>query len=98
MTDDTIIGRMTENLIDRFVDETKKKKYREKIMQNIVDPVLQDIEKKYLPYVMTLFILLILIIIIMIVLLVADIYTINNVNNATTAINAKIDEYFSSIK
>src|SRR2546427_217330 len=90
MSEGTFIGPLTENIINRFIDEMKKNK--EKIMQNLIDPVLTDIEKRYYPYIMILFTCIILAILLLILLLITNIYTINNTNNMTNTIIAKINE------
>jgi hypothetical protein len=66
---DSIIGPVTDNLINSFVDEVKKKKNRDKIMKNIVTPILNDIEDRYLPYVLTLATLFVVQIVLLLLLL-----------------------------
>ena len=70
------IGPMTDNLINSFIQEMGKKKNKEKIMKNVVDPLLCDINDKYYPYMMTLTLLLTIIIVLLISLL-----AINSFNN-----------------
>ena len=79
MSETSFIGPMTENLINGFVDELKKKKNRDKIMRNVIEPILTDIDNRYFPHMMTLTMLLTLIIILLIMLLIA------NTHNTTIA-------------
>jgi hypothetical protein len=84
MSDDTFIGPMTNGLINSFVDELRKKKNRDKIMKNIIQPILDDINERYYPHMMTLTILLSSIIILLILLLIANA---RNSDTITTKIN-----------
>lgn len=68
----SFIGPMTDNLINSFIDEIKKKKNKEKIMKNIIEPILNDINDRYYPHMMTLTVLLSLIIILLLLLLIAN--------------------------
>lgn len=68
----SILGPITDNLIDSFVDELKKKKNRDKIMKNIVEPILTNINNRYFPHMMTLTVLLAVIIILLTWLLIAN--------------------------
>jgi hypothetical protein len=68
-----IIGPITDNIINSFVNEVKKSKNRDKIMKNIIDPILSDINHKYFPYVVMLVLLLLIIIILQITLVVINV-------------------------
>src|SRR5690242_10111946 len=68
--DSSFIGPMMGNLINDFIDEFKKKKYKDKIIKNAIDPVLSDIENRYYPYFMALVMLLVLIVILLLSLLI----------------------------
>jgi len=72
MSDNSFIGPMTENIINSFVDEIKKKKNREKIMKNVIEPILSDINERYFPHMMTLVVLLVMVIILLLLLLIAN--------------------------
>ena len=72
MSENSFLGPMTDNLINGFVDEIKKKKNRDKIMKNVVEPILSDINNRYFPHMMTLTVLLALIIILLTLLLIAN--------------------------
>jgi len=69
---DSIIGPITDNLINSFVDEVKKKKNLDKITKNIVTPILNDIEDRYLPYVLTFATLLMVQIVLLVLLLITN--------------------------
>ena len=72
MKESSFIGPVTDNLINSFIDEIKKKKNKEKIMKNIIEPILNDINDKYYPHMMTITVLLSLIIILLLLLLVVN--------------------------
>lgn len=64
------IGPFMDNIINNFIEEIKWKKYKDKIVQNFIDPIIYDITKKYLPYIMSLFFLLIIIITLLIIIII----------------------------
>ena len=55
---DDYISPITDKLIDTISSQIKKEKNRKKIMKNIIEPVLEDINKKYYPHYITLISLL----------------------------------------
>lgn len=65
----TYIGPITNDLIDKITNEVKKKKTKEKIMRNIIDPLLCDIAKRYYPYLIMITSVLVIIILLLIVIL-----------------------------
>lgn len=70
MTDgNMLIGPLADNIINSFIDEIKKKKNRDKIMKNIIEPILNDINDRYYPYILTLTFLLSMIIVLLLMLL-----------------------------
>lgn len=71
--DDSFIGPMTDNIINSFIDEIKKKKNKEKIMKNIIEPIINDINDRYYPHMLMLIVLLALIIILLLLLLIGNI-------------------------
>lgn len=64
------IGPMTELAIDGIIKEIKKKKTKEKIMKNIIDPFLCDLMTRYYPYLITITVILVLIILLLVSLLI----------------------------
>ncbi len=44
-------GPLTKNVIETFTKELKKPNTRESIMKNIVDPLVQEITKRYTCYI-----------------------------------------------
>jgi hypothetical protein len=68
----TYVGPVTNAIIDSVIKEIKKKNNKEKIMTNIIDPLVRDMSSRYYPY----FIMLIIVMLIIIILLVS-ILTIN---------------------
>ncbi len=63
---DKIIGTATSDIIDILTTEIYKEKNRKKIMKKIIQPILEDINKKYYPHFMALLTLLIIMTIMMI--------------------------------
>ena len=63
---DNYISPITDNLIDLLTKEISKVKNRKKIMKNIIQPILEDINKKYYPHFMALISLLVIMTIMMI--------------------------------
>jgi len=63
----TYIGPITDSIIDNFIKEVNSKKQKEKIMNNIIDPLLCDLAARYYPY----FIMIIIILCVIIILLIA---------------------------
>lgn len=68
----TFIGPLTDNLVNGFVDEMKKKKNRDKIMENIIEPILSDINSRYFPHIMGLAVLIVIVIILLLLLLITN--------------------------
>jgi len=62
------VGPITDNLIDILTSKISEEKNRKKIMNNIIKPILEDINKKYYPHFMALLSLLIIMTIMMICL------------------------------
>jgi hypothetical protein len=63
------IGPITKDIIDTCSKELKKKEVREKIMKNLIDPVVAEIFSRYYPFI-TCFIFIHLITICMLVYLI----------------------------
>jgi hypothetical protein len=66
---ETYVAPVTDNIIDIITTHVKKKRNREKIMKTIIEPVLEDINKKYYPHYITLISLFIMMILMLITLL-----------------------------
>jgi len=76
MTD--YIGPITDGFINKCIQEVKKKKVKEKIMGEIIDPLLKDLSIRYYPYFVTVISILItmtLLLIAIIILLVCYKYS-----------------------
>ena len=63
---DKLIGPATNNIIEILTFEIAKKKNRKKIINRVITPILEDINKKYYPHFMALLSLLIIMTIMMI--------------------------------
>ena len=70
--DSSVMRSMMNNLIDTFIDELKNDENKEKIMQDVIVPILNDIDDRYFPLVITLLILLGMIIILLLFLLIVN--------------------------
>lgn len=70
--DSSIMRSMMNNLIDTFIDELKNDENKERIMQDVIVPILNDIDDRYFPHMMTLLILLAMIIILLLFLLIVN--------------------------
>lgn len=67
------IGPITDAAIDSVIREIKKKHTKEKIMSNIIDPLLLDMSSRYYPYFMMLIIVMLIIIILLVSILIINI-------------------------
>lgn len=70
---ESYVNTISESLIDYIVKQIKKKSIKEKIMKNIVDPLLQDMASRYYPYFMMMIIILLIIIILLVSILIVNI-------------------------
>ena len=70
--DSSVMRSMMNNLIDTFIDELKNDENKEKIMQDVIVPILNDIDDRYFPHMITLLILLAMIIILLLFLLIVN--------------------------
>jgi uncharacterized membrane protein len=79
------IGPMTENLLNKVIKEVNKKKTKNKIMRDVIDPLLKDLFDRYYPYFITITSVLAVIIILLIsILVLIVIQKFSNENNGTT--------------
>lgn len=74
---DKLIAPISDKLIEIMTSEIYKEKNRKKIIKRIIQPILEDINKKYYPHFMALLSLLIIMTIMMIGLTII-IYTSKN--------------------
>lgn len=72
MSNNMFIGPLTDSIVNSFVDEIKKKSNRDKIMNGVIEPILSDINHRYLPYVMGFTILIVIVIILLILILITN--------------------------
>jgi hypothetical protein len=66
------IGPMTDAVIEGIIRELKKKETKEKVMKNIIDPLLCDMSSRYYPYFMMMIIILLIIIMLLITILIVN--------------------------
>lgn len=64
------VGPVTDALINNIIKEIKKKETKEKIMKNIIDPLLYDLSSRYYPYFMMIIVTLLLIVILLVSILI----------------------------
>lgn len=67
MTDYT--GKITNTIIDIVSKEINKKKNKEKIMTNIIDPLLCDLTRRYYPHLITVTVILVVILLLLVSIL-----------------------------
>lgn len=63
---DYCVGNITNSIIDKVLNQIKKKKTKEKLMINIVEPFIKDFASKYYIYFLFIFIALLFIILLQI--------------------------------
>lgn len=69
-----IIGSLTNTVLDSIVKEMKKQKNKEKIMKNVIDPLLCDITTRYYPHFLTVTIILVVMVILLIAILIITLF------------------------
>lgn len=74
LDESTYIGPFTDKLIQDFIHEIRKEKNMNRIKENILDPVLCDINDRYFPHMVTLITLLILIVLLLTLLLIMNFF------------------------
>ena len=67
------IGPITDSVIEGIIQEFRKRETKEKVMRNIIDPVLCDITARYYPYFMMLVVILLIIIVLLVAILIMTI-------------------------
>lgn len=68
-----LIGPATDAAIECIIKELKKKKTKEKVMKNIIDPLLRDMASRYYPYFMMMIVILLVIIILLVSILIVNV-------------------------
>jgi hypothetical protein len=64
------IGPVTNSVIDGIIKELKKKKTKDKIIKDIVDPLLCDLATRYYSHFLTIVIILFVIVLLLITILI----------------------------
>ncbi|AYV78812.1 MAG: hypothetical protein Edafosvirus36_2 [Edafosvirus sp.] len=64
------IGPITNSLIDGLIKEFKKKEIKDKIMNNVVDPLLSDLTARYYPYIILTAVVFVIIIALLVAILI----------------------------
>ena len=67
------IGPITDSVIEGIIAELKKKETKEKVMKNIIDPLLRDMASRYYPYFMMMIVILLIIIILLVLILIINV-------------------------
>ena len=68
------IGPMTDAIINQLSAEIKKKKTKDKIIKDVLNPILNDITSRYYPHLMGVTITLTIIIVLLLSILCINIY------------------------
>jgi hypothetical protein len=69
---------MTNSIIDTVIIEINKKKNLNKIMDNIIDPLLLNMSSRYYPYFMMIIVVMLIIIILLVSILIIGIVDMKN--------------------
>lgn len=69
----TYVGPITDGIINEIIKKLKNKKTKEKIMKNIIDPLLYDLTMRYYPHLLTMTIILVVIVLLLISILIINI-------------------------
>jgi hypothetical protein len=72
MEEPTFIGPVTDNIVNGILCELKKKKNKDKIMKDLIEPIINDINERYYPHMLILTVLLSIIIILLLFLLLVN--------------------------
>jgi len=70
----TYIGPITDTIINKLSTELQKKTTKDKIVKNILDPILNDIASRYYPHLMGVTITLTIIVVLLMSILWINIY------------------------
>ncbi len=70
------VGPITDAILDSVITELNKVETKEKIMKQIIDPLLKDMSTRYYPYFMMIIIVLLIVIILLVTILVINIMSI----------------------
>lgn len=66
------IGPITNSVIEGISKELKKKETKDKIMKNIVNPLIHDVLARYYPYFISMLIIFLIIIILLVFILIVN--------------------------
>ncbi len=78
METSSYIGPICDTVLETVILEVKKPETKEKIMSNIIDPLLADLMSRYYPYFIMIISILVIIIVLLFALLILNV--INNTN------------------
>jgi len=67
------IGPITDSVIEGIIRELKKKEVKEKVMKNVIDPLIRDMASRYYPYFMMIIVILLIIIILLVSILIVNV-------------------------
>jgi hypothetical protein len=70
----TYIGPITDTIINQLSTEIQKKTTKDKIIKNILDPILSDIASRYYPHLLGVTVTLTIIIVLLLSILYINIY------------------------
>lgn len=67
---DKYVGPITDGFLDAIIKELKKKKTKEKVMSNIIDPLLCDLTTRYYPHLITITVILVIMVLLLLSILI----------------------------
>lgn len=68
------IGPITDTVLNSIIKELRKKHNKEKIMKNIIDPLVHDITNRYYPHFISVTVVLIVIVILLFAILLLTVF------------------------
>jgi hypothetical protein len=69
------VSSFTDSILNKLSCEVNKKKTKEKIMNNIIDPLLKDLATRYYPYFIIIIVILGIIVLLLISILILHLCT-----------------------
>lgn len=75
-----LVGPLTDSIINNLIVEFKKQEHKNKIMDNIVNPLLCEVTSKYYSYFLIIIVAILMIILLLLFIIILQIKSMYNVN------------------